>query len=421
MDTREHNIEVDAKRQQTLCANAETYSKRVARIVSTSDRTKPEFALGVAADKTYQTSFAEIVTSLSRAKHVVLIGIGGSSLGIEAVYHAVALQTNPRLHVLDAIEPEVLTRMRELLESIEDPADIAICIISKSGNTTETITNATHFISACEDRFGPTVRERIVCIGTEGSEFLTNATNEGVHTASIPESIGGRYSVFTAVGAIPLGILRIDVTAFLDGAQKALEKAERDRSISHAAHLVALAEQGVHTVNFFTFNERLKILGFWWRQLLAESIGKEMTTDGATFSHQLLPTVASSVDLHSMTQLYLGGYAGMYTHFLYADTQSEHHALSDHWLMRHLTNLKGHTPTHIKDAIRKGVFQAYDDKKLPYRMTHLPKVTAYELGQFMATQMFEVMCLGALFNVDVFNQPNIESYKAHTRRLLAGA
>jgi glucose-6-phosphate isomerase len=217
---------------------------------------------------------------------------------------------------------------------------------------------------------------------------------------------------------LPLAILGVDTVSFAEGAADALLKEHRDDVLTASVHIAILAEGGVHTVNFFTFNERLRLLGFWYRQLLAESIGKSMTTEGATFSHQLLPTVATSVDLHSMAQLYLGGYKGMYTHFVYGDVEHAHHKLSDHWLMRHLPMLKDRTPLEVKNAIREGVFKAYDDQKLPYRLSHLPKITAYELGLFMSREMFSVMCLGALFHVDVFNQPNVEAYKSYMRKIL---
>jgi glucose-6-phosphate isomerase len=157
----------------------------------------------------------------------------------------------------------------------------------------------------------------------------------------------------------------------------------------------------------------------WYRQLLAESIGKNMTTDGTTFPHQLLPTVSTSVDLHSMAQLYLGGYKGMVTHFIYGDIESDHHKFADHWILSHMKQLEGHTPLEIKNIIRESVLKAYNDQRLPYLYTKLPKITAFEIGYFMASEMFTVMVLGALLHVDVFNQPNVEDYKRHIREALA--
>lgn len=419
MDSYERNITVDKKRVATLKKEAEKYSGTVSRIVTKHDYSRPESSLGVASDHAYQKKIEKAIKSLKGSRHVVLIGIGGSNLGTEAVYHAVALRTSPTLHVLDAIEPDALTRLSEIIVEIENVDELAVCIISKSGTTSETITNAVSFIEVCEKHFNEAVRNRIVLIGTEKSDFIKNGKKENVRTLGIPEAIGGRYSVFTAVGIAPLEILNIDTTSLLEGAADALDKKHRSQIALQTVHLAALAEDGVHTVNFFTFNERLRVLGFWYRQLLAESIGKAMTTEGATFSHQLLPTVASSVDLHSMAQLYLGGYKGMFTHFIYGDVEHPHHKLSDHWLLEHLPLLKGHTPLEVKHAIREGVLKAYDDQKLPYRLTHLSKITTYELGLLMAREMFSVMCLGALLKVDVFNQPNVESYKLHTRKILS--
>lgn len=418
MKTTSFNIEVNKPRLSVLEEKAEKYSRAVAAIITKKDYTKPESALAVFDDAAYQTECSNVAKSLRGSSHVVLIGIGGSSLGVEAIYHAVALQTNARLHVIDAIEDDAMTRLEALVRNVEHVEDIAICIISKSGATTETITNAAAFIARAESVFGDEIKKRIICIGTEGTDFIQNAERNGVLTATIPKGIGGRYSVFTAAGMVPLSILGIDTEGILVGAKRALEKEGRKEIVVDAATLALLAEGGTHTLTFFTFNERLRMLGFWYRQLVAESIGKKMTRDGVTFSHQILPTVSTSVDLHSMTQLYLGGYQGMFTHFVYGDTESTHHKTLDHWLMRHMTMLEGHTPQEVKNAIREGVLKAYSDAKLPHRITHLARISTEEIGELLATLMFEVMCLCHVLGVDAFDQPNVEDYKAHTRAML---
>jgi len=414
-----HHIDIPEASHALFLGVAEKYSKNVAQSISKKDTTKHEYSLAVAGDEAYQKKVTQAVAPLRGARHVVLIGIGGSSLGTEAVYEAVAMHTNAALHVLDAIEPESLAQVERCIASVQSPEELAIIVASKSGNTTETVTNAAAFIEIAEKKFGKDTRSRIVFVGTEGSEFLENGKKEKVICVTIPESIGGRYSVFTAVGIVPLTILGLDVESFREGAEKAMEKKSRDMSIENAIALAWLAEEGTHTINFFTFNERLRSLGMWYRQLLAESIGKNMTTDGTTFPHQLLPTVSTSVDLHSMAQLYLGGYKGMVTHFIYGDIESDHHKFADHWILSHMKQLEGHTPLEIKNIIRESVLKAYNDQRLPYLYTKLPKITAFEIGYFMASEMFTVMVLGALLHVDVFNQPNVEDYKRHIREALA--
>jgi len=417
MKSFEKNVEVNSERADALLNKAKKYGAKVAGIVTKKDYRRHESALAIPTDDAYQNDIQKKIAHVKGAKHVILIGIGGSSLGVEAVYSALALKTNPELHVYDSIDEEALKDIGALTEGVEREG-LAVVVVSKSGTTTETITNAVSVLKQLEEKYGKNIVERFVFVGGEGTDFLKIGKKKKVTCVTFPDSIGGRYSVFTAVGIVPLSILGIDVTSLLEGASDASSKKYRTDIIERSVSLVALGEGGVHTVNFFTFNKRLKLLGFWYRQLLAESIGKNMTTAGATFSHQLLPTVATDVDLHSMAQLYLGGYKGLYTHFVYADTEGEHHALTNHWLIPATKMIDGHTPKEIRNAIRDGVLQAYDEQKLPYRVTTLDKITAYEVGLMMGSLMFEVMCVGHLFDIDTFNQPNVESYKSYTRDIL---
>lgn len=414
----ERNISVPPEAQKRLVEKAHRYSQNVARIVTKKDYTKPESALAVAGDDVYQSDVLKKIEHLRGAGNIILIGIGGSSLGTEAVYEALAMHTHPRLLVLDGIDAEGRNTLENFIRDIGSQNEFTMIVVSKSGTTTETLTNAVMALEVCEEKFGKHIHERVVFVGTEDTDFFKIGTKKKVITVAFPPSIGGRYSVFTAVGMVPLTLLGIDVISLREGAVAALSKENRSQIVEHAVSLVGLAMGGVHTVNFFTFNKRLRLLGFWYRQLLAESIGKRMTTDGTTFAHQLLPTVATDVDLHSMVQLYLGGYTGMYTHFVYGDVESEHHILSDSYLLKHVPMLVGHTPVEINNAIRDGVLKAYDDQKLPYRFTELPKISAYEIGFVLSSLMFEVMCIGDLFDVDAFTQPSVELYKQHARELL---
>ena len=418
MTINEKHVHPDRGRRTALIQKGEKYSKKLSSIVTKCDYAKSESSLCIAGDAKYQNSVIKKVEHLKGAKYVILAGIGGSNLGTEAIYSALAFQTGPRLFVLDAIEKDTYNILKDLVDDIGSVEELALVVVSKSGTTSETIANGVAALEILEEKFGASVATRTVFIGSDGTEFLKVGKKKKVTCVTFPESIGGRFSVFTAVGIVPLYLLGIDTVALREGALAALTLEQRKQTVESAVSLALLAEDGMHTVNFFTFNERLHLLGFWYRQLLAESIGKTMTTDGTTFCHQLLPTVATSVDLHSMAQLYLGGYRGMYTHFVYADTESEYHTLADHWLLRHTPNLKGHTPQEVKNAIRQGVLQAYDDKKLPYRLTALDKLTAFELGLLMSSLMCEVMVLAHLFDVNAFDQPNVESYKLHTREIL---
>lgn len=394
------------------------YTATLLKLLKKNDYSTHESSLVVPSDDAYQK---EIIKSLARfkgIKHVVLVGIGGSSLGTEAVYRALAFKTSPSLIVLDTINAESIQQFENCVKECTKAKDIVLVIVSKSGTTTETMMNATKVLEIAEKKFGEAFTSQTIFIGDKNSPFYKIGKKKKILCFYLPEIIGGRYSVFTAVGIVPLTLLGIDTISLREGASSILAKKELSQVAERALTLAIHAEEGMHTVNFFTFNERLTLIGFWYRQLLAESIGKNMTTKGTTFSHQLLPIVSTKADLHSMTELYLGGYKNMYTHFVSYDESHPFHLLSKHWLLEQLPFLKTKTSTEVNEAIKSGVIQAYEDQKLPYRITELEKCTAYEIGKLLASLMAEMMYLAHILDIDPFHQPSVELYKKHTRTIL---
>ncbi len=413
-----HHSELPKRRLRVLEKKAQAYTRKISKISKKNDYSAHESALFVANDRTYQNSLKKVLVPYRGIKHVILVGIGGSSLGTEAVYQALAYKTSPTLSVIDSVDKEQLKKLEILIGTIQSQTHVALVVVSKSGTTTETMLNAVKVIEICEKKFDNTFNTRVIFIGDKGTAFLKIGKKRKVLCLTLPNAIGGRFSIFTAVGIVPLTLLGIDIESLREGATDALTKKNIKQIELSATTLAVHAEEGVHTVNFFTFNKRLTLCGQWYRQLLAESIGKNMTTKGTSFSHQLLPIVSLSADLHSMAQLYLGGYKNMYTNFVHYNEHQPFHVLSSHWLLEHVPFLGGKKFDDVAGAIQKGVLQAYDDQKLPYRNTELPKCTAYEVGFLLSSLMYEVMCLAYLLDINAFDQPSVELYKKHTRSLL---
>lgn len=413
-----HNTELLKRRQTVLLKKAVLYTQKIEALKKKNNYTESESSLLVANDTKYQNAIKKSLIPFMGVKHVVLVGIGGSNLGTEAVYQALKTPTSPSLLVLDSIDGDTLAQYEKLIAKVRDPKDIALVVISKSGTTTETLVNAQKALEVFEKKYAEHAYSRIIFIGDKDTPFMRVGKKKKILCIPMPTIIGGRYSVFTAVGIVPLRLLGIDVDSLRKGATTAIESASLTQSAESAVALALYAENGVHTVNFFTFNKRLALCGYWYRQLLAESIGKNKTTKGTPFSYPLLPVVSTSADLHSMSELYLGGYKNMYTHFLSFDEGSTYHTAQAHWLLMHTPFLADTAHDSAKDAITKGVLQAYDDQKLPYRYTTLDGCTPYEIGHLLASLMVEVMCLAHIFDIDAFHQPSVELYKKHTRTLL---
>ena len=398
-------------------ARSREYTKFITGLGKMNDYSFHEASLFVPGDTEYQSHIQSSLKPFKNVKHVVLVGIGGSSLGTEAVYHALKTEKTPELHVIDSIEHDSTQRLSSLVKSTA-LNEIAVVILSKSGNTTETVLNATFVAELLTKQYGKDAVSRILYVGNAETPLMKACEAKGILTIAIPEIIGGRYSVFAAVGMVPLTLLKFDVTAMRKGALSALTDANLKLIEKRANILAQHAKRGVHTVNFFTFTKRLAQIGYWYRQLLAESVGKGKTRNGEPFCNQLNPVVTTSADLHSIAELYLGGYKGIYTRFLSTGDAHPGTLPKKHWLTENVPSLLGKKVSEVTSAIRTGVLSAYREQKLPYESITLSAISPSEVGFLLSSLMCEVMYLGYIFEIDPFIQPSVELYKKHTRTAL---
>ena len=376
----------------------------------------PLAALTTWKDEAQLVAVHEVVAKFKKPKHVVLVGIGGSSLGTEAIHAALATKSSPQLHILDTIAPHELEAVLRTLKSVKKSTDVAICVVSKSGSTVETLANAEVLIGSLEEQLGKEVWQQVVCIGNSGTALMAAGKKRKAHLVAMPKQVGGRFSVFTPVGLVPLALLGHDIEAILAGVEDATTEPFIAVALENASRLYAHLKAGVRHYNFFAFDTRLVRLGKWYRQLAAESLGKEETRKGKVVKLGFLPTISTAVDLHSVGQLYFAQFPGVYTDFVtFSDDDIDYRIPARAKLA---TTLAKQTQQDIATAIYAGVIEAYQERKLPYRSTIFDEGLDYSLGLFMATRMLEIMALAELMDVDAFNQPNVELYKKHTKKIL---
>lgn len=407
------------------------YAALLRSAVSDTAYTTPESALAAAGDaRTLDDACALAARYGTHLKTVLLVGIGGSDLGARAVYDACAghLDTAvrdrvPRLIAFDTIEPALLARMEPVIRNHASPEEIALVVVSKSGTTTETLVNARALHALLADHFGAdAAARRTILISDAHASFAEIAPRCGMTHVPMPASIGGRFSVFTAVGLVPLALLGMDVQALCAGALAAARAAAPERGASAPATLASLLHHayadGLRIHELLCWDPALATLGRWYRQLLAESIGKEHSFDGVRVG--ITPSIAiGSTDLHSLGQLVFGGPRTRFTTFVSADTVDEETA--PHKVPASpftLGDADAHPPHVFLRAIQSGVEATYRAQGLPYAHIALSALSAREVGAFMATQMASVMYLARLFEVNAFDQPNVETYKQETRRIL---
>jgi glucose-6-phosphate isomerase len=363
--------------------------------------------------------------------YLVVVGIGGSNLGTIAVQEAVLgklynqLTAATKVLYADTVDSDGINNIITLVKPVlEKGGNIALNVISKSGTTTETIANAQVLIDLLR-RHKKDYKNCITVASDKDSELWNIAVKEGFNVLDIPEKVGGRYSVFSPTGLFPLGLLGINIERLLDGARSMRDTCinmnveENPAAISAALQYLHYMS-GKNISDLFLFANDLESLGKWCRQLMAESLGKEFNKKGETVNIGITPIISiGSTDLHSMTQLYLGGPYDKLTTFLSVENSNSH--INVPKLKRYsilVNGIQGKSLESIMGAIMEGTKTAFRKGKRPFMEIKLPCKSEYPIGQFLQFKMIETIYLGFLLGVNPFDQPNVESYKEETRKIL---
>ncbi|MDP3964271.1 MAG: hypothetical protein Q8Q20_01245 [bacterium] len=421
--------QVDAKALAISKKTLEAYIEDLRNLAAEGGYEASESSICLPADAELRRNVLELVEihRTEALKYILVIGIGGSNLGAMAITEALRglsrwnNASSPEVLFADTVEPVMMESFKRLVtEKLNQPDEIAVCIISKSGGTTETAANASVIVDALHSRW-PQKESHIIAITDEGSKLWDLAEKEDWGRISIPKTVGGRYSVLSAVGLVPLALAGFDIEQLHDGA-KSMREPCLDPEVSPALQsATVLNEQrlkGRNIHDLFVFRPQLESYGKWLRQLTGESVGKEFDLDGRSAHTGITPTVSvGSTDLHSVGQLYLGGPRDKVTTFVYADPGM---TLT---LPANLVNqlVAGLADRPIKDpleAILDGTIEAYAKRALPFMTVRLGQLSEFVMGELMQWKMIETMLLAKLMNVNAFDQPNVEEYKQITRTLL---
>ena len=361
----------------------------------------------------------------AKAEVIVCIGIGGSYLGAKAVLEA--MSNSFALLKRDRKEPIVLFAGQnisedytyELLDAVKD-RELAVVVISKSGTTTEPAIAFRILKAELERRYGKAeAAERIVAVTDKARGALkTLATQEGYSTFVIPDDVGGRFSVLTPVGLLPLAAAGIDIEALVRGAQD-MQKAtdenvpyEQNIAVQYAAVRNALYAEGKKIEILASYEPKLQYIAEWWKQLYGESEGKE--------GKGIFPaSVTLTADLHSMGQ-YIQEGERMLMETVISVAKPDHSITieSDEENLDGLNFLAGKRISEVNRMAELGVQLAHTDGGVPNIRIELPAIDAYHIGALL--YFFERACgiSGYILGVNPFNQPGVEAYKKNMFALL---
>ncbi len=405
------------------------YTERLRQVRRSGAYDAYESSIGMPDDAVMLNQVQDIVAQkvTGALKYSIVVGIGGSNLGTKAVYDALfggrdILEPTrfPKVLFAETTDPEWLTAIGRLLETISTPEEVLVTVISKSGGTTETLANFEIIMRVLRDTFG-SVTERVVAITDEGSKLWNAAGAQHIARLPIPAPVGGRYSVLSAVGLLPLSSVGIDIVQLRRGASDILDRILGDDNIAmQSAGVLALSrERGCVMNDNFFFHPELESVGKWYRQLMGESIGKEQSLEGKMVHAGITPTVSlGSTDLHSVGQLYLGGPHDKLTTFVSSRKVAAVTVPTERVFPELVPMVTDTSAETIMAAILEGVQIAYRKAGLPYMEVVLDAIDEYSLGSYLQFKMVEMMYLGQLLDVNSFDQPNVESYKVETKRIL---
>ena len=361
----------------------------------------------------------------SKADVVVCIGIGGSYLGAKAVLEAMSdpfkllhkEQKDPTVIFAGQNISEDYTA--ELLAALKEHS-IAAIVISKSGTTTEPAIAFRLIKAEIEKRYGKKeAAERIVAITDKARGALkTLATQEGYPTFVIPDDVGGRFSVLTPVGLLPLAVAGVDIAALVRGAQE-MEKAtaegvafKENPAAVYAAVRNILYDGGKKIEILGSYEPKLQYINEWWKQLYGESEGKDQKG--------IFPAAVDlTTDLHSMGQFIQDGARIMFETVLeVAESPAEIILKKEDVDTDGMNYLAGKSVDFVNKSAMNGTILAHTDGSVPNLKVTIPAMDAYSLGQLF--YFFEFACgvSGYLLGVNPFNQPGVESYKKNMFALL---
>ena len=357
---------------------------------------------------------------------LLVIGIGGSYLGARATIEAL---TNNFYNIQDKKDrktPQIFfcgnnvsaSYAKDLMGLIGD-RDFSINVISKSGTTTEPAIAFRFFKKMLEDKYGEAEASKRIYATTdkEKGALKTLADKNGYEEFVVPNNVGGRYSVLTAVGLLPIAVAGIDLDALMKGAQDARKACldadyKENNALLYAAFRNVLYRAGKEIEIMVDYEPKLHFIAEWWKQLYGESEGKD--------KKGIYPaSVDFTTDLHSLGQFIQDGSRIMFETVLTVDECDTSMVIeSDEDNLDQLNYLAGREMDFVNKAAQEGTIQAHTAGKTPNLVLHMQKLDAYNLGELFYTFEFACGVSGYMLGVNPFNQPGVEMYKKNMFKLL---
>ena len=357
---------------------------------------------------------------------LLVVGIGGSYLGARA---AIEFLRHSFYNIVDKSirkTPEIYfvgnsissTYLKHLIDVIGD-RDFSINMISKSGTTTEPAIAFRVLKKMAEEKYGKEGAAKRIYATTDKARgsLKSLATEEGYETFVVPDDVGGRFSVLTAVGLLPIAVSGADIDKLMEGARSGRERAlnaafEENDALQYAAVRNILLRKGKQIEILANYEPSVHFVSEWWKQLYGESEGKDQKG--------IFPaSVDLTTDLHSMGQFIQDGSRNIFETVIDIETSREELFIEEEPVdLDGLNYLTGKSVDFVNKSAMNGTILAHTDGQVPNFLIHIPEVNEFYLGELF--YFFEFACgvSGYILGVNPFNQPGVESYKKNMFALL---
>ena len=368
----------------------------------------------------YKLPFADITSILSFAetvdkRHIVVLGIGGSSLGASAIHEFLKRKQlfKRTLSFLESTDP---VDIRSKLDEVE-LSNTQFVIISKSGTTVETISILKYLSTLVDLTQGNTAI--ISEIGTPLAKF---ASENSMPFFEIPVDVGGRFSVFSAVGLVPLALVGVDIANMLEGAKKVYHSYfAQERSYDILMDKARFYVENKHRFNInvlFSYSSALEGFNKWYIQLWAESLGK-LNTNGTR--QGLTPIgLIGPVDQHSFLQLIMEGVRDKTVTFITVADFEEQIVIPRDTPVGELGYLEGVSFSRLIDMQAEATIEAIQNEKdIPFDIITIDKVDEYNIAELMYSYELLVSIIGSFLQIDAYDQPGVESGKVILKEKLS--
>ncbi|MCI1857227.1 MAG: glucose-6-phosphate isomerase [Sporolactobacillus sp.] len=374
--------------------------------------------------------FARIKKAAAKIRNdsdvLIVIGIGGSYLGARAAIQALNHSFYNTLAAGKRNSPQIFfagnsissTYLSELFDLLGDK-NVSVNVISKSGTTTEPAIAFRIFREFLEKKYGKEEAKGRIYATTDRARgaLKTLADKEGYESFVIPDDVGGRFSVLTAVGLLPIAVSGIDIDELMSGARDAQHdfsepELAKNEAYQYAAVRNILYKKGKSIEMLVNFEPHLHYFAEWWKQLFGESEGKDFKG--------LYPSSADfSTDLHSLGQFVQQGRRLMFETAVLIDRPRKDITIkSEAENLDSLNFLAGKTMDYVNKRASEGVRLAHTDGRVPQLVVRVPELTAYHLGYLIYFFEKAVSVSGFLLGINPFDQPGVEAYKKNMFALL---